>query len=99
MVVGNIIKGRAKRTSLGNVVYIAGCGTLDAIIAHKTSLSAGVRYYPISRETIELWKPEQVFGIVTAINKSVIGDNFTVVQVLLETRLIWFLQEDLVVVQ
>lgn len=89
MKVGTIVRGKPKPNEFGVKSYIPGSPNKDSLIGHKMGLFAS------SSDTIELWLPESICGMIVKIDSDISGYGPKIAQVLLERRIIWFLLEDL----
>lgn len=86
MQVGNIVKGIPERMS------IPSAPRRENLLAHKIGMSSSVS------DTIELWDPIDVCGMIVKIDTDISGYGPKLVQVLLSRRTLWFLASDLEVV-
>jgi hypothetical protein len=94
--VGNIVKGKcvvSKYTR--DYILLSGAASRDGLLAHKL----GIHSKNAHRDTIELWRPQDVFGLIVKIDGDISGYGPRMAQVLLEKRPVWFFVSDLQLVQ
>ena len=64
-------------------------------VAREPLLSYSFGMFSTAHDTIELWEPGAIRGIIVKIDKDISGYGNALVQVLLERRCLWFFSKDL----
>ncbi len=89
MRIGTIVRGKIK-TNVHNIkYYMPGSSNHDSLLGHKLGMFAA------TNDTIELWEPSNVYGMVVKIDEDISGYGPKFALVLLERKTIWFQMEDL----
>jgi hypothetical protein len=91
---GDLVCGKQKSNMHNIRNYIVGSHSEVRLLSYKFGLISKTRSKH-EQDTIELWDPVQIKGMVVKVSKNINGHGICLAQVLLEKRLVWFSVDDL----
>lgn len=95
MRVGNLVRGKKRPSEFDIKRFVSGSESRETMLIHKMNSLQKTQFYSTINDTIELWDCDHIFGMIVRIDTDITGYGIKLVQVLLESRPVWFSADDL----